>query len=68
MLAARAPAGVLDLADTTAAALLRERLAQYDRDADPAADVVLTSDEERAYQETVARINQMWSQGDPLNR
>ncbi|MFI0453677.1 hypothetical protein [Actinomadura sp. 6N118] len=68
VVAIAALAGVLDLADTPAAVMLRDRLAAAAHADGPAADVVLTEAEERAYGETVTRINQMWSQGDPLQR
>jgi hypothetical protein len=57
-------AGVLDLADTEQARLLRERLAA----ADPAVDMVFTRAEEAAYQATAGRINAMWALGDPIER
>lgn len=37
-------------------------------DVDPAADVVLTPDEDAAYKRIAARANAMWALGDPLDR
>ncbi|WP_344906114.1 hypothetical protein, partial [Streptosporangium longisporum] len=56
--------GLLDLAETPSTTLLRERLA----DADPAADIVLTAEEESAYQSLADRFTAMWSLSSPLAR
>ncbi|MFC5833157.1 hypothetical protein [Nonomuraea insulae] len=56
-------AALLDQADDADATMLRDRLA----DVDPAADVVLTHEEEAAYQKTADRLNAAW-QGGGLGR
>ncbi len=55
-------AGVLDLEWTRDAEILRARL---DQPVDAAGDVVLTADEETAYQRVVTRFNRMWTLADP---
>ena len=57
-------AGLLDLAETTDTAVLRELL----ETAGPAVDVVLTVDAEAAYQRLAERFNQMWALGSGMSR
>ncbi|SEH01761.1 hypothetical protein SAMN05444920_12210 [Nonomuraea solani] len=56
-------AALLDQADDPDAMMLRDRLA----DVDPVEDVVLTRDQEAAYQAIADRLNQAW-QGGGLGR
>lgn len=55
-------AGLLDLAWTEDAELLRARLEHR------VGDVVLTGAEEAAYQRTVTRLNGMWALGSSVDR